>query len=243
MLIFPSHGRLFRLFRFAATLLLQRSLASPFCDLGGTAPLAMMDPVMLCVFVSTTPPKKMIFRMLVEEYASLVLVGSKTLALEQMGTNSTQKKNGTGDVHAWIATSMQGPAVPLRCNDETDSKERGRYVSCPQIYATADHIATALSLVVNVHEGIISSFTWDNSCEACGPQRCMKSAESLGACGRNHVRCTDSKGSCDLTVLVTWAGTDKDGRHMQSAGRRVSRFSGATINSMYETMGAYADTV
>merc|ERR1711924_39650 len=150
---------------------------------------------------------------------------------------------GTGDVHAWIATSMQGPAVPLRCNDDTDSKERGRYVSCPQIYATADHIATALSLVVNVHEGIISSFTWDNSCEACGPQRCMKSAESLGACGRNHVRCTDSKGSCDLTVLVTWAGTDKDGRHMQSAGRRVSRFTGATINSMYETMGAYADSL
>jgi len=311
--------------------LLHVSLASPFCDLGPTAPLSMLDPMLLCVFVSTNPPRKMIFRILVEEYASLILTGSKTLALGGVlpvagliGSNSScftmdtiyspldmpgqastlaasaeacqarcatikdcahfsyfavdrmchlqnssavakvipSGQSGppncaTGvsqDIHAWVSSSTSSPALPLNCNGDADSNIRGKYVSCPQVYASSSHLAHLLSLVINVRDGFIHSFVWDNGCEACGPQNCMQSALSLdsvnmrpaaekeesGSCGTTHVHCADPKVSCDLQVLVTWAGTDKDGRHLQSAGRRLSQFGGTTMSSVYETMDYYA---
>jgi len=323
--------------------LLQGSLASPFCDLGPTAPLAIFDPVMFCVFLSTSPPKKMIFRIQLEEYASLVLAGSKNLALgglaggapvvgglPQAGTGSilhrdwhvlpaskhgwaesdtgvfsrrmsgtlrfsswlrtllfffrvqtygsligdchlqnsaakleasagaqsgppTCEEGLTHDVHAWVATSSKSPAFPLDCSSDDDGKDRGGAVSCPQVFASASHIANLVSLVVNVREGVIHSFFWDNGCEACGPTRCVSSALSLdpgtmlpgetkekdGACGRTHVQCGQPGVACDLNVLVTWAGTDKNGRHLQSAGRRLSRFGGQTVASVYETVDHY----
>lgn len=323
--------------------LLQGSLASPFCDLGPTAPLAIFDPVMFCVFLSTSPPKKMIFRIQLEEYASLVLAGSKNLALgglaggapvvgglpqagaqalsciatgmyylplNMVGQNQTQVSSAaecqarcasvrgcahfsffrvqtygsligdchlqnsaakleasagaqsgpptceeglTHDVHAWVATSSKSPAFPLDCSSDDDGKDRGGAVSCPQVFASASHIANLVSLVVNVREGVIHSFFWDNGCEACGPTRCVSSALSLdpgtmlpgetkekdGACGRTHVQCGQPGVACDLNVLVTWAGTDKNGRHLQSAGRRLSRFGGQTVASVYETVDHY----
>jgi len=247
--------------------LLKGSVASPFCDLGDTAPLAIFDPVMICVFLSTNPPKKMIFRVKVEDYNSVVLAGSKALALEGVlpgvvaqvvtGADGQIAKfanvtNLTQETYTWVSASTTSPAVPLNCNNDLDVEARGKYVSCPQIYSSPKHIATLLSLVVNMRDGVIHSFAWDNGCAACGPQRCMRSAlsldstsfvpsaelESAGSCGLSHADCAASKEGCDLQVLITWAGTDKAGRHLQSAGRRLSRFGGATMASIYETFDA-----
>lgn len=156
----------------------------------------------------------------------------------------------THDIHAWVSTSTSSPAFPLNCNNDADIEARGDYMSCPQIYASADHIASLLSLVVNLRDGVVHSLVWDNGCAACGPQRCMKSAlgldpvtmlpgnekENSGSCGQTHVHCGSDKATCDLNVLVTWAGTDKNGRHLQSAGRRLSKFGGTTMASVYETV-------
>ena len=57
-----------------------------------------------------------------------------------------------------------------------------------------------------------------------------------GSCGKSYVKCNDPNNPCDLHILVTWAGTDKNGNHLTTAGRRLSKFGGSTINSMYETM-------
>jgi len=231
-------------------------IPSPHCDLNlgaSVAALAVDDPVMVCIFLSTSPPKKMIFKLIVEEYASLKLAGSKDLARGGVISNGRMitKNNAstpTDDIHTWIARSDAAVAWPLNCNSDDDMNARGAYVSCPQIFASGSHVAHVLSLVINLRDGLISSFAWDNGCAACGPQRCMKSAVSLdrnmipgaekfgrGSCGRTYVQCEDPK-ACDLQILVTWAGTDKEGRHLQSAGRRLSRFSGSTIGSLYETM-------
>lgn len=238
--------------------LLKGSMASPFCDLGETGPLAIFDPVMLCVFLSTNPPKKMIFRLKVEEYGSVILTGSKTIALggaltqvatDAEGRSATVDNATAQDAYTWISASTTSPANPLNCKSEVDIEARRSYSSCPQIYSSPNYIATLLSLVINLRDGVIHSFIWDNSCAACGPQRCMRSALSLnttsslpgseldesGCCGLSHADCSASPEDCDLQVLVTWAGTDKEGRHLQSAGRRISRFSGATVASMYET--------
>lgn len=240
--------------------LLKGGVASPFCDLGETAPLSILDPLNICVFLSTNPAKKMIFRIKVEEYGSVVLAGSKKLALEgvlsQVATGAggeiTKAENMTQETYTWISASTKSPALPLNCNDDADAEARGNYVSCPQIYSSPTHIATLLSLVVNLREGVIHSFAWDNGCDACGPQRCMRSAlslntttlvpgaelESSGSCGKSHTDCAASSEGCDLQVLITWAGTDKDGRHLQTAGRRLSKFGGATMASMYEHFDA-----
>jgi len=171
----------------------------------------------------------------------------------QSGPPACEQGSITHDVHTWISASTTSPAQPLNCIGDADSEARGSYVSCPQIYASGSHIAQLLSLVVNVRDGVIHSFAWDNSCDACGPQRCMNSALSVdnttmlpgekrgssGTCGSSHVQCADPQVSCDLQILVTWAGTDKDGRHLQSAGRRLSQFGGNTMSSLYETMDYY----
>lgn len=245
-----------------ASSLLRGSLASPYCNLGPQGALKIADPLMVCVFVSTSPPKKMIFRLTVEEYTSLVLHGSAALSLgaqipESGGAISqgpllTQNESDSvaNDIHTWISTSTEEPAISLNCNSDEDMDKRGNFVSCPQIYANGDHMAKLLSLVVNLRDGVVHSLVWDNGCDGCGPQRCMKSALQLdptsmvpgaetfdnGACGKTHLQCGENKADCDLQILVTWAGTDKDGNHLQSAGRRISRFGGDTIASMYETM-------
>lgn len=228
---------------------------SPHCDLAPMEPLAANDPVMLCVFLSVSPPKKMIFKVVVEEYISLKLEGSKDLArggrLTWDGLINTTfaGEAAANDIHTWVARSDAGYAHPLDCNGEGDAQARGAYVSCPQIYTSGSHVAHILSLVINMRKGMIHSFAWDNGCAACGSERCMKSALSLdqsmvpgaekfntGSCGRTYVTCEDPKTPCDMQILVTWAGTDRDGRHLQTAGRRLSKFSGTTLNSLYETM-------
>jgi hypothetical protein len=228
---------------------------SPHCDVGPIEPLAIDDPVMICVFLSVSPPKKMIFKIVVEEYISLKLVGSKDIARGAQLTSdgqlvtSNESQAAVNDIHTWIARSDAGYAQPLDCNGDDDFEARGAFVSCPQIFASGSHVAHMLSLVVNLRNGLITSFYWDNGCDACGGQRCMKSALSLdksmipgaeklgtGSCGRTYVKCQDKQGACDLEILVTWAGTDKDGRHLTTAGRRLSKFGGATLGSMYETM-------
>mmetsp|Transcript_142168 Transcript_142168/g.247764 ORF Transcript_142168/g.247764 Transcript_142168/m.247764 type:complete len:267 (-) Transcript_142168:37-837(-) len=228
---------------------LQRATSSPVCDLGVAAPLAIGDPVMFCVFLSTNPPKKMIFRVKLEEYASLVLDGSDKLVLGTQGQGNAAGKA----IHTWIASTAQEPAGPLDCTSDMDFQARGHFVSCPQVYASDTHVAKLLNLVVNVRDGSISSFAWDNSCSACGPSRCMESSMQLnaatmlpgsavfdeGTCGETHVKCAPEDVACNLQIIVTWAGTDKYGQNLQSAGRRLSRFSGATLQSLYETLDHY----
>lgn len=49
-------------------------------------------------------------------------------------------------------------------------------VSCPQIYASGTHVAHLTNLVVNMRDGVISSFAWDNGCQGCGDDECMWSS-------------------------------------------------------------------
>ncbi|CAK9071248.1 unnamed protein product [Durusdinium trenchii] len=96
----------------------------------------------------------------------------------------------------------------------------------------------------------VSSFAWDNTCSGCSPSKCMKSSQSLtsenftegseffqqGTCGEGPDFCTGTPAACNLRVFVTWAGTDKRGRHLISAGSRLSKLQGPTLASLYDTL-------
>ncbi|CAJ1389709.1 unnamed protein product [Effrenium voratum] len=179
------------------------------CDAGELAPLAVGDPVFVCVFMSTQPVKKMVFQIKVEESAELVLKGSALLAI---GPNDSQP------LYTWVSRSHAGPSHPLDCSNSTEMDARGSYLSCPQICARSAMVAQLTNLVVNLRDGEVSSFAWDNTCSGCAPSKCMQSSQSLenftegseffqqGTCGVGRDVCVGTPAACDLRVFVTWVG-------------------------------------
>eukprot|EP00929_Paragymnodinium_shiwhaense_P107826 TRINITY_DN74185_c0_g1_i1.p1 TRINITY_DN74185_c0_g1~~TRINITY_DN74185_c0_g1_i1.p1 ORF type:complete len:301 (-),score=46.99 TRINITY_DN74185_c0_g1_i1:147-1049(-) len=214
----------------------------PRCDLGGSAAYTVGESMLFCIFLSTNPLKKMILRLKVDDHADVVLGGAHKLTT----TGAT-----THPVYTWMSTTQDGtePAYPLDCTNSMEVDRRGHLVSCPQVYTTSTHVSMVQSLVINLQAGRVLGFAWDNGCAGCSPSECMqvskrfdvnKSAASsetfeAGLCGENMAKCS-ADGSCDMKVLVTWAGTDAKGRNLLSASVRLSKFTGATIRSLYETM-------
>jgi len=209
----------------------------PLCDLGPEQPVAIGDQMPICFFLSTNPPKKMVFRVQVEQYAELVLKGSQAKAIA----------NDRMPIYTWAAVTGSNASLPLDCSKSDDIEQRSHLVSCPQVYATSTRMAHMLNLVVNLRDGKLSSFAWDNGCAGCGPDACIESKKSIdihtgaesggllgSACGAEVTGCTSNDVGCDMKVFVTWAGTDKDGRHATSAGMRMSKFTGYTLTSLYE---------
>jgi len=202
--------------------------------------------VKLCVFLSSNSLRKMVFVVNVDEHANLLLKGSQKVSFSD--------PNYTDAVYTWVSTAQETPAYPLDCKENSDIDSRKSLASCPQVYSSTSHVAQLLNLVINMHEGEISSFAWDTGCAGCGPSRCMQSAKKLdvlrgggfsadtsaffdrGACGQEVTRCSPDDFSCDLKLFITWAGTDRSGNHLRSAGTRLSKFTGHSLGSLYETM-------
>eukprot|EP00928_Gymnodinium_smaydae_P070006 TRINITY_DN53955_c0_g1_i1.p1 TRINITY_DN53955_c0_g1~~TRINITY_DN53955_c0_g1_i1.p1 ORF type:complete len:259 (-),score=26.94 TRINITY_DN53955_c0_g1_i1:251-1027(-) len=212
----------------------------PLCSMSNPMAYSVGEPVMLCFFVSTSPPRKMVFRLKVDEYATISLKGSKSIAAAE-----------SQSVYTWVAAGYAGEASPLDCSNASDVGARGDIVSCPQIYTSSRHSAAMLNLVVNLQDGKITGFAWDNNCAGCGPSSCMKTHTSLnlstnipggslfdaGVCGRELAKCSQAtENSCDMTAMVTWVGTDQNGRNLLSAGMRLSKFTGYTLKSLFETL-------
>lgn len=222
---------------------------APRCSLGVSGSYSVGNQVMLCIFLSTNPVQKLIFRLKVDEFSSLMLRGSS----QRSAANSSRQP-----VYAWVTSTMgDADATPLNCADGNDIRSRGDMTSCPQIYSSASYIATLHSLVVNFVNGKVRGFAWDNGCEDCGPQSCMRPSKffavntstpsgdtfAAGVCSKEKVKCSlDASSNCDMAIVVTWAGTDSAGKNLLSAGRRLSQFRGYTLKSMYETADANQGT-
>jgi len=214
----------------------------PTCNLGAAVSYGLRDSAMFCFFLSTSPVKKMIFRLKVDELSTVILKGSQKFAVAE---------GQSQPVYTWVTGTRSSKAHPLDCTDSSDLADRGHSVSCPQVFTTGSHVAQVLNLVINLKNGHLSSFAWDNGCAACSPSSCIQSSKSLslpsfkegpaffsvGACGEDLPKCPpDDENSCDMKVFVSWAGTDKDGRNLVSAGTRLSKFTGPTLKSVYGTM-------
>lgn len=213
---------------------------NPACNLGSLGPLAIGDSITFCVFLSTAKSKKMVFRIKVDDYSEMLLQNSSDVSL----------RNQTPPIYTWVTASMSQVALPLDCSNPTDMSQRSSVASCPQVYADSNNLAQMLSLVVNMQNGLVSSFAWDNNCMGCGSSSCMYSRSgfnltsrqaigdtfSEGTCGQSRDNCMSNSLSCDLKIFVTWAGTDMQNQHLVSAGLRLSQFTGYTLTSLYDSM-------
>jgi hypothetical protein len=138
--------------------------------------------------------------------------------------------------------------------------------SCPFMFMTDTYVLPILSLVVNMVQGDITSLAWDNECMTCSSNapECLKGYQSLklelitpslihllpdassglyfnGGCAAQRDTCTVSSSnpnanSCDPKVLVTFSGTDRNGRQLSTAGLRLSQFAGFSIRSLWDSV-------
>ncbi len=49
--------------------------------------------------------------------------------------------------------------------------------------------------------------------------------------------CAADPAQCQLSVYISWTGTDKNGNFLQSSSRRFSLFSSYSINSYFNGLG------
>jgi len=87
------------------------------------------------------------------------------------------------------------------------------------------------TLIIEAHDGIVSSLYWDDSCFNCysiGSQCVTRS------CGVDHSGCQTDY-NCNLQIYVGWFGTDSEQAYFRSAGKRLSRFRGASLGGAVNT--------
>mmetsp|Transcript_31489 Transcript_31489/g.83968 ORF Transcript_31489/g.83968 Transcript_31489/m.83968 type:complete len:252 (-) Transcript_31489:246-1001(-) len=209
---------------------------APACDFGQQSNFVVGDSIHICVFLATSPPKKMVFRIKVDEHASLVLRDAAQF--------SASDDDG---LHVWMSASGDEPMYPLDC-EGSDSREH--LVSCPQIFSMADSSVIVLSAVINMADGNIQNFVWDDSCVGCASSSCLYGSKRLdnrtfvggdalhanGVCSK--ISCLSQDTDCDLKLFLTWAGTDADGNNALSASTRLSRFSGTSLTSALDSISS-----
>ena len=131
-------------------------------------------------------------------------------------------------------------------------------------------VANVMTAIVSVDKGRVHGVTWDygTSVSACwfcggpGDNRCQHNAYSSSHANVTMVpistydsvtygldcmqpvrsTCNDPR-NCDLQIYVVFSGTDKDGRYMKSASRRLSRFASYSIGSIYAAAYTTSSTI
>ena len=127
--------------------------------------------------------------------------------------------------------------------------------SVPKLYSGSMnyfHAFSHLTAVIELEEGEVKRITWDDGCHTCYPDKCEQNSvymkdgkltiiqpgEAIYGpyagenCYTSASDCQkDKSGACDLHIYVVWTGTDKDGRVLQSANLRLSRFQSGSIKS------------
>jgi len=85
------------------------------------------------------------------------------------------------------------------------------------------------TVIIETLVGIVSSIYWDDSCFNCDPTMCVSKS-----CGVATDGCQSSY-NCNLQIYVGWFGTDSKNGYMTSAGKRLSRFRGASLHGAVST--------
>lgn len=140
-------------------------------------------------------------------------------------------------------TNLYGPNVAVHV-------ESMGVTSFQKLYRQEDPLGrtfSVLTAIINLERGVVTGITFDNGCVLCdNSDRCVENTydflgepyAGVGAtsdcfltdaeCGVNAA--ADPK-ACQLSVYVTWTGTDAKGNFLTSSSRRFSLFSSYSVNS------------
>ena len=140
-------------------------------------------------------------------------------------------------------TNLYGPNVAVHV-------ESMGVTSFQKLYRQEDPLGrtfSTLTAIINLDQGVVTGITFDNGCVLCdNSDRCVENTYNylgepyagVGAtsdCFLTDAECAtnsqvDPK-ACQLTVYVTWTGTDAKGNYLTSSSRRFSLFSSYSVNS------------
>jgi hypothetical protein len=207
--------------------------------------------------------KSMAFSVPVDEYAMLDFSGSfeKLTRPARDQDKLFTWATGAASVTAWPRECALDPGVP-NTFPPVDSTSAPR--SCPQLYMTRDHVVPLASLVAIMNNGVLENLVWDNECQTCPTlsDSCIAGrlaltlvnatssqqylAENIRSkitdnsiCSVTFDQClpTNKTGiNCDLRVLLTWQGTDANGKRLTSSSLRLTQFSGSSVGSMWDSV-------
>ena len=117
--------------------------------------------------------------------------------------------------------------------------------------STQNYIYPHLTAIIDVTSGVVNGITWDDACVFCSASKCREntfnfygnatfqnSTSGVGptkGCYFTKAECDDllakNGTACDLTLYVTWTGTDSMNKALFSS---TSRFSAFTLKSVQE---------
>jgi len=182
-----------------------------YCNFTSRKAVSKYDVVELCMAFGGT--KKMIYYSTVDDYSLLEVAvnGSYTETLDH--------------IDMWFQ---------LEFANKVSSTKRRRYFDGSNLdqNVLTDIIVPFWTAIINLKDGIVTEIIWDDGCYGCASDYCIEQT-----CGINHNKCRAQGGSsnCDLKVYLAWFGTDKNGRYLTSAGKRLSRFRNYSVNFAFNT--------
>ena len=104
------------------------------------------------------------------------------------------------------------------------------------------------NIVIKMKEGKIYDIVWDSSCSGCKKRNC-KIFESFSIVNNSHKfdlkncffennKCSDDPSStiCDPKFYITWFGTDKKKRQLQTSSLAMSKFKRYSTSSLFNSI-------
>mmetsp|Transcript_1163 Transcript_1163/g.1640 ORF Transcript_1163/g.1640 Transcript_1163/m.1640 type:complete len:240 (+) Transcript_1163:63-782(+) len=102
-------------------------------------------------------------------------------------------------------------------------------------------------IIFIMNKGEVEGVVWDDGCLYCSSSSCAENTYDFAGnlyttdnnggkdCFIQDAECVDDSGGvselCQLTIYVGWSGTDKHGRNLRSAEKRLSQFRSYSLSS------------
>lgn len=101
------------------------------------------------------------------------------------------------------------------------------------------------TIISDVRDGVVNDLSWDDGCFFCDSEYCITDtcAVPTDQCVDTHATTTGASTDCDIKIYFGWFGTDKDGRYMISASKRLSAFRKYSVKSIYNDAADYSSGI
>lgn len=232
---------------------------APLCAFTTPTNPTVGTSIPICVFLMAAAEVKSIaFSVPMDQYAMLTLPGSFGFSRPTGGSDNLYAwATGSPTNSAWpMECALPEGVEPSFSNIDTNITS----YSCPQLYMTVDRVVPMASLVAEVENGVLKNLVWDNQCNTCSGDTCIGgrlalalsdnstlaenslsglSDQKVCAVPFEQCRTTDDTAegiNCDFRVLLTWSGTDAEGKKLTSSSMRMSAFEGQSVQSMWDSV-------
>ncbi len=144
-------------------------------------------------------------------------------------------------------TNLYGPNVAVHV-------ESMGVASYQKLYRAEDPLGRTfpvLTAIISVEKGVVAGITFDDGCVLCdNNDHCVENTldytgtqyygpGATSDCYMNDDECASNAGNqtCNLSLYVTWTGTDARGNYLTSSSRRFSLFSTYSVQSYFNGLG------